>query len=115
MLYKYGLSFEGILGVVFVIVGAIGYRIYKQKMRVPLIRHDGNTLIYCPSDSKPRSIRMDASARFAVSELGLTAETLTVPESRFTISRLDFDSNQDWDRFIHYLEQEPVILVHSDS
>ncbi len=95
---------------VFVAIGATGYAIYKQKMRVPLVRHDGVYLTYSPSASQPSTIKMDSSARFAVHELGLTAQITGQPETRFEVSRLDFDSNSDWDRFIGYLKQEPVTL-----
>ncbi len=110
LLYRHGWSVEGALGIFFVGIGATGYRIYKQKMRVPLVRHDGVYLTYSPSASNPSTIKMDSTAHFAVHELGLTAETTDLPESRFDISRLDFDSNTDWERFISYLKQEPVTL-----
>lgn len=110
LLYRHGWSVEGAIGVFFVGIGATGYSIYKQKMRVPLVRHDGAYLTYSPSASNPSTIKMDASARFAVHELGLTAETTGLPESRFEMSRLDFDSNNDWDKFIGYLKKEPITL-----
>lgn len=115
MLYKYGWSLEGVLGVLFIIIGAIGYGIYKQKMSVPLIRHDGTNLIYSPSASKPCTIKMDSYALFTVHELGLTAEVVGTAQSRFEVSRLDFDSNKDWDMFIQLLEREPVRLVQNDQ
>lgn len=111
MLYKYRWSFEGVLGVLFIGIGAIGYAIYKQKMSVPLIRHDGANLIYSPSDSNPRTIKMDTNAQFSVHELGLTAKTMGVSDSTFKISRLDFDSNRDWDTFIELLHHEPVKVL----
>jgi len=111
LIYRNGLSFEGVLGVAFVGIGAVGYRIYRQKMSVPLVRHDGEYLVYCPSDSKSRAVRMDKTARFNVHELGLAAENIGIDESRFEISRLDFDSNDDWQIFLDYLEQEPGIVI----
>lgn len=111
MMYKYGWSVESFIGLMFVAIGAIGWSIYKQKMSVPLIRHDGVSLHYNPSGSKPCTIKMDSSARFTVRELGLTAEKTGDSESKFEVSRLDFNSNDDWDAFIEYLEREPGIWV----
>lgn len=111
VIYRNGFGFEGFLGVVFVGIGAIGYRIYRQKMSVPLVRQEGELLIYCPSDSKSSSIRMDDSARFRVHELGLAAENIGEADSLCEISRLDFDSNADWQVFLNYLEQGPGIVT----
>ena len=115
LIYKNGLSIEGALGVLFIGIGLVGFSIYKQKMSVPLIRHDGAHLFYHPSASKPCSIKMDSSARFTVRELGLTAEKINEPGSQFEISRLDFNSNSDWHTFIGYLEKEPVYLLITDA
>lgn len=114
MLYKYRFSFEGLLGILFIGIGAIGYGIYKQKMSVPLVRHDGTNLIYSPSASKACTIKMDSSAKFTVHELGLTIETIDIPASQFEISRLDFDSNNDWDTLIEHLKREPVTILMAE-
>lgn len=106
-MYRYGWSIESFIGLLFVIIGAIGYSIYKQKMSVPLITHKGDTLIYAPSASKPCAIKIDASAKFTIHELGLTVETVGDSESKFEVSRLDFNSNMDWDTFIHHLQKQP--------
>lgn len=114
LMYKHGWSIESAIGAFFVVLGAIGYGIYKQKMSVPLIRHDGAYLTYSPSANKPCTIKMDSNARFKVHELGLTVETIVEPASRFEVSRLDFNSNTDWDAFIHHLELQPKIRLSTD-
>ena len=115
LIYRNGWSVESVIGLLFVVLGAIGYGIYKQKMSIPLIRLDGSRLIYNPSASSPCTIMMDSSAKFTVHELGLTAEKIGESESRFEVSRLDFNSNIDWDRFVHHLEQQPAIDLTMDT
>jgi len=111
MMYKYGFAAESVLGLVFVCIGAVGYSIYKQKMRVPLVEHDGVNLTYRPSDRSPCVIAMDDSAKFTVSDLSVTAEVVDNTQEQFEISRLDFNSNTDWDRFVAYLRKEPEIAL----
>lgn len=115
LMYRNGWSIESIIGLIFVAIGAIGFAIYKQKMSVPLICHDGSSLCYNPSASKPCTIEMDSSARFTVHELGLSAEKIGDSESRFEVSRLEFNSNADWDMFVQHLEQQPQINVRIDG
>jgi len=111
MMYRYGWSLESFLGLIFIAIGAVGYGIYKQKMSVPLISHDGDYLIYRPSASKPRSIKMDANAVFTVRELGLTAQSSASPNLKMEVSLLDFNSNEDWRAFIDHLRREPHITL----
>jgi len=112
LIYKHGVSLEGFLGIAFVALGATGYGIYKQKMSVPLIRHDGEKLTYSPSDRAPCSIKMDANSRFTIKELAVTAEQIDDADSAFVVSRLDFNSNEDWDFFVKHLRNEPHIKLH---
>lgn len=111
LIYRNGWSVEGVLGVLFIGLGVVGFGIYKQKMSVPLIAHDGERLFYKPSASEACSIHMDATAKFTIRELGLTAEIIDDSDSRFEISRLDFNSNADWHEFVGLLRREPQISL----
>lgn len=111
LIYKYGFAFESLIGLLFVAIGAIGWGIYKQKMNVPLIEHHGEYLKHKPSATQHGVIKMDSSAIFTVRELGLTAETRDEPNSKLEVSRLDFNSNEDWQTFINHLQQQPDITL----
>jgi len=114
MIYRYGWGFEAVLGLLFIAIGAVGFVIYKQKMSIPLISYDGQYLLYSPSASKPGTIKMDANAKFTVHKLGLTAETFDDSSRKLEISLLDFNSREDWQRFIDYLTHEPDITLLFD-
>jgi len=111
MMYKYGWAIESVIGLVFIGIGVVGFVIYKQKMSVPLITHDGLYLTYRPSSSAPGTIKMDSNAIFTVQEFGLTAESSESPDAKFTVSLLDFDSQTDWLLFIEYLRSESDVTV----
>jgi len=111
LMYKYGFSVESVIGCVFVVIGIVGWIIYRQKMSIPLVEHDGQYLVYRPSASSPGEVKMDESAQITVRELGLTALNTGVPESKIEISRLDFDSNEDWLLLISNLRKEPHITL----
>lgn len=111
LIYRSGFSMDSVIGFVFVIIGALGYAIYKHKMRVPLLQHDGTNLTYRPSSSAPSSITMDSNARFIVRDLAVYAEVAGDESSGFLVSRLDFNSNEDWSLFIQHLTREPDIRL----
>jgi len=111
MIYRFGWAFESVIGVCFVAIGAVGYGIYKQKMSVPLISHDGEFLTYNPSAYEPGKIKMDSSAKFTVRELAITAESINDTNNKFDISLLDFNSDADWKMLIENLRKEPHISL----
>ena len=115
LIYRYGLAIESVIGALFVAIGAIGWGIYKQKMNVPLIEHDGEYLKHKPSATQHGAIKMDSSAIFTIRELGLTAETREEPDSKLEVSRLDFNSNEDWHAFISHLKRQPDITLLFES
>jgi len=111
LIYKNGLSLEGFLGLVFIGIGASGYAIYKHKMRIPLLLHDGTTLTYRPSAYEPSFVTMDESATFTVQDLKVSVSVANDENQKFDVSRLDFDSNEDWDKFVGYLKNEKAIRL----
>lgn len=106
MMYQYGWAVESVLGILFIGIGAVGYCIYKQKMSIPIIKHVGDSLIYSPSDELPSSIKMDSSSKIIVSELYFSVESAESPDTQIRVSRLDFNSNEDWQLLIDYLRQD---------
>jgi len=111
MMYRFGWAVESVIGLFFVGIGAVGYRIYKQKMSVPLISHDGEYLTYNPSAYEPGKIKMDSAAKFTVRELAITAESTDGSTNTFDISLLDFNSDADWQMLIENLRKEPYISL----
>lgn len=114
MIYRYGWGIEAVLGLLFIVIGAVGFAMNRQIMSVPLISFDGQYLLFSPSASKSGSIKMDSNAKITVRDLGLTAETIDGSKTKLEISLLDFNSKEDWMNFIEYLRHEPEITLLFD-
>jgi len=111
IIYRTGWGPEALIGLLCIGIGIIGFTIHRQIMNVPLISFDGQYLLYCPSAAKSGSIKMDANAKFTIKNLGLIAETMDNSKTKLEISLFDFNSNEDWQKFIEYLKHEPEITL----